>query len=822
MNFFRKTKGVISVFLIMIMLPLLTSAVVLVDGARYHSAKMMAQEAGDLAAYSTIANYNTNLKDEFGLFAIADKNVTATFKRYLTETLGYSADEAETYSKKVQNFISSTVFGGGSYKNADFFNMYNFNVTNASVTPLYPLSDPAVLQNQIVEYTKYRGVETLLERFEILGKFDSVSTETKTALDTMEAVENLSAIEESYVTYVSGGAKDLKEKVEKYDAGISDLYDLMDKYYDCAEKEIAAFAVNDSSVSSKKQDRINAYNDVISKLDKLADSAAEIYDQATRLSTKAQTAIDKLEAFKSKYPDQTDACATADQDINIMKSMLEQKETKYSLWYLKQNISAQQASDLKSSLKNNMDTLVKAIQTTYTNYQSDTAGDGRYHFTLKNGSEWWGTAEDNTGESIESFYVSAGVVVEEYCGVVDRASERIGTVSLKSYKAGFRNKFEDDAIANSDSDETMSAKDAADQANKNKTDSSSSSGYKTISSSDAALLPSHGSAEQSSLNIPDVQEDSASDTLHKASSNSKNIMSSFLESTRNDILTYCYLLDNFKTRVTEKGINSNTEHSGVPDKNLANWRYANDIGELDMRYRPKKDLNTFFWTNEVEYVFGGARSERVNATIVYSWIYGTRFVNNFAAVYSAYCSGGKIKRQIDALAAAASAATLGRVPASVFKWIFITAWAAGETALDLALLIDDGYKIPLIKTKDNLFIQSLFDIFKAFSFEGRLNIMRNQNSSSNITDKINVSYEDYLIILLAFVGRETRLKRIGDLVQMNMRQRCDAGFTMSSAYTYLKADTTVNIKYMFGSVKQFASGYNGTGLTLKNTIYQGY
>ena len=62
MDFFRRTKGVISVFLIIIMLPLLTSAVILVDGTRYHSAKTMVQKAGDLAAYSTIANYNQDLK----------------------------------------------------------------------------------------------------------------------------------------------------------------------------------------------------------------------------------------------------------------------------------------------------------------------------------------------------------------------------------------------------------------------------------------------------------------------------------------------------------------------------------------------------------------------------------------------------------------------------------------------------------------------------------------------------------------------------------------------------------------------------------------
>ena len=124
MDFFRRTKGVISVFLIIIMLPLLTSAVILVDGTRYHSAKTMVQEAGDLAAYSTIANYNQDLKEQFGLFAIDDKELTATFKKYFTETLGYSESEAESYSQKVQGLISSAVFKGGQYKNANFFNMF--------------------------------------------------------------------------------------------------------------------------------------------------------------------------------------------------------------------------------------------------------------------------------------------------------------------------------------------------------------------------------------------------------------------------------------------------------------------------------------------------------------------------------------------------------------------------------------------------------------------------------------------------------------------------------------------------------------------------
>ncbi len=830
MDFFRKTKGVISVFLIIIMLPLLTSAVILVDGTRYHSAKTMVQEAGDLAAYSTIANYNIDLKDEFGLFAIDDENMAASFKKYFTETLGYSESEAETYSSKIQSLISSSVFSGGSYKDASFFNMYNFVADDPTVTPLHPLSDPGVLQNQIVEYSKYRGVETILERFEILSKFDKVNEETKAAQETVAAIENLSSIEESYVTTVSSGVKDLKTTVETYNANLSKIYDLADTFYDCVAEELAAFAVKDSSLYTKKQNRVNAYNALIGHLDQLIADAEFIYNEATYLSSDAQMAIDKLTTFKNNHPNQEDACKTADQDISILKELLTQSDSKYSLWNLKQNISKQQMESLKTSIVNKIKPLNVAIQTTYTNYQNEktNAEDKdavRYHFNSKNGAEWFGTAEDHTndGSKLKDYISNAGVVVEEYLGYINKSGGRIGSINIDSYKTGFNNKFEDYANSVPKAEQSMSSDDAASKANSAKSDSAEEKAeYQTISDGDAALLPSKCSSEQSEVDIPDVNKDSASSTLSGASSSSSNIFSKFLETGRNDALVYCYLLDNFKTNVTSKGINSSTDHSGINDRNLAEWRYADANGELDMRYRAKKDLDTFFATNEVEYVFGGCKSEFANAAVVYSWIYGTRFINNFAAVYSAYSNDTWIRAQIDGLAAAASAATFGAVPVSVFKWVFITAWAAGETALDLTLLRDDGYKIPLIKTKDNIFIQSIFDIGNAFTFEGRLNYMRNPNSTSNLTDKINVSYEDYLIILLAFVDRNTKLLRIGDLIQLNMRKRCDSEFVMSSAYTYLKADTTVHIKYMFSPVTQFKNSYIGTGLKFTNTIYQGY
>ena len=99
MNFFRKrtTKGAISIFLVMILVPTLLLSAVLIDGSRMASARAMTQEAGDLAAASALASYNEDLKDEYGLFAIKDPGkIEEIYKESLKATLyasGLSDDE---------------------------------------------------------------------------------------------------------------------------------------------------------------------------------------------------------------------------------------------------------------------------------------------------------------------------------------------------------------------------------------------------------------------------------------------------------------------------------------------------------------------------------------------------------------------------------------------------------------------------------------------------------------------------------------------------------------------------------------------------------
>lgn len=851
MEFFRRTKGVISVFLIIIMLPLLTSAVILVDGTRYHSAKTMVQEAGDLAAYSTIANYNIDLKDEYGLFAIDDDNLTATFKKYFTETLGYSESDAETYSKKVQNLISSTVFGGGDYKNANFFNMYNFDVVSANATPLYPLSDPGVLQNQIVEYTKYRGIETLLERFEIISNFNKLSDELNNNSEKAAAIEDLAYYDSAYSAKISEQLRLLKKEIVG-DESTSSYNSLLDKvgsylsdYENAYANEICQMATKGDSLTYWKNQRKAAITNVKNQIEAVLSRRTAIIDRCNHIQGLAEAAKENYKGLKNRYSAQTDICADIQKEIDILNVITSTKEEhrKYSVYHAKNIVSPE--SFFQNEIISKIDSAEANINGVYNKYnkeykelkaeldadellfeseKQEQLKTVRYHVTKKNGGEWFYTVEDFTEKPIDSSMKGASVngamyLIGEYDikGYFDRHIKEFKCVDFENYYLTSANSTNQSKIPESVKNQKDTyASTSASNANSSKKEAEVEK--VTIDAGTFSSLPSQKAGKGSSAEetvIDDISEKNAANAISSANSSSSNL-TKILESGRNDILTYAYIMDMFKTRVTASGINSKDKPTGINERNLVDWRYSSEDGEEDLRYRPKSGLQTAFGSYEVEYIFAGKSSESKNGAIVYSWIYGTRLANNLIAVYTDH----EAKLECEMLAAMSSAATMGAVPASVFKWIYIAAWAAGETALELSYLIDDGYKVPLIKSSENLFIEHFWDAAEAVANKDGL--IRRKHTSNEFLDKINVSYEDYLLILMCFVDRETRLLRTADLIQLNMNKRHGGGFSMNESYTYLKADTTVRIKYMFEPVKQFTNSYKGTGLKFNNTIYQGY
>lgn len=70
-KYINGSKGVVSLFLCLLMTPVLSVASALVEFSRYQNTESVFQEVMDCASLSTMANYDAYLQKRFGLFAVS-------------------------------------------------------------------------------------------------------------------------------------------------------------------------------------------------------------------------------------------------------------------------------------------------------------------------------------------------------------------------------------------------------------------------------------------------------------------------------------------------------------------------------------------------------------------------------------------------------------------------------------------------------------------------------------------------------------------------------------------------------------------------------
>lgn len=140
-KFFKETingtKGVVSLFLAIIMLPLLSISLLLVEFSRYQNTIHLVNELMDSSAFSTLAEYDSYLEKRFGLLAVSqEKEIKDTFTGYLDANVG-SIGKSITVTK-------NNAEGG------------------------FALSDTDVLKQQLLECSEISVVsETVLKGFDI-------------------------------------------------------------------------------------------------------------------------------------------------------------------------------------------------------------------------------------------------------------------------------------------------------------------------------------------------------------------------------------------------------------------------------------------------------------------------------------------------------------------------------------------------------------------------------------------------------------------------------------------------------------------------------
>lgn len=177
-------------------------------------------------------------------------------------------------------------------------------------------------------------------------------------------------------------------------------------------------------------------------------------------------------------------------------------------------------------------------------------------------------------------------------------------------------------------------------------------------------------------------------------------------------------------------------------------------------YYAKEGSDGYFLA-EQEYVVAGRNSDEQNRKAVRNRIVAMREVMNIMYIESNF----EMKEMI---LAAAMVITGGYAPEEAAAAI-TAAWALAESVNDYELLIH-GKPVPVMKTESSW----------AVSLE---NVIENIGSSMIDTgNRSGDTYNDYIVYMLCLLDDNTKLLRIMDLIQINMRYNYRDDFLISDHY----------------------------------------
>ncbi|HOM03535.1 MAG TPA: DUF5702 domain-containing protein [Acetivibrio sp.] len=138
--------------------------------------------------------------------------------------------------------------------------------------------------------------------------------------------------------------------------------------------------------------------------------------------------------------------------------------------------------------------------------------------------------------------------------------------------------------------------------------------------------------------------------------------------------------------------------------------------------------------------------------------------------------------------------------------------------------------------KENL-INKFKETFKKAADKGKEEVNKFIDSIGNTNDSevmktnlkgsfLSMKYVDYLRLFLLFTNKDVKMKRIADLIQVNMRNASgNKSFKISECSTYMRIESSVSIKYLFATKpfmpKEFRTE-DGKRIKFDVILYKGY
>lgn len=162
LDFMRKNKGSISIFLCLILLPMITYCSLIIDASRLQATRTQLQSAGDLTMNAAMSEYEKVLEDMYGLFAVADDpaKLEPALKNYFYQTISSQLNiedpKGDEYVRQLANKAGNAAVTGDPDELYNFLSM-ELDAFMYENVPESRISNPKVMKSQIIDYMKYKG-----------------------------------------------------------------------------------------------------------------------------------------------------------------------------------------------------------------------------------------------------------------------------------------------------------------------------------------------------------------------------------------------------------------------------------------------------------------------------------------------------------------------------------------------------------------------------------------------------------------------------------------------------------------------------------------
>lgn len=256
MRFFRKNDGAVSVFLVIILVPMLVVTSLFVDVARLHLGQAMIDSAGDLTLNTAMTEFDEKLNDYFGLLGTCKsddelKKVSEKFYKDSLKSAGLSKKDSDDLIKKL-----TAKWGEDPGNISDLMNLelvdQSFSMKRVANSGF---NNPAVVKTQVVNFMKYRSpINGALHLLDSLKEVSDVAGNSKEETELIAEKKEMAEAENTLM----GDLKKIHDNLKAYeslDAGsgmklantagmkkiVAEINGYRNELYSCAEEVVIYF-----------------------------------------------------------------------------------------------------------------------------------------------------------------------------------------------------------------------------------------------------------------------------------------------------------------------------------------------------------------------------------------------------------------------------------------------------------------------------------------------------------------------------------------------------------------------------------------------------